>query len=113
MKNQNSNENIGKRIASLRKRLHLTQAQLAEDIGCTSKHLSELERGITGVSIDIQVALSQRLNCSLDYLIKGQDFFSVDSYLPAAITETLKSNNEHEKSILIKYLELYEELRLK
>ena len=87
MKNQSSNENIGKRIAKLRKQQHLTQAQLAEQIGASSKHISEIERGVTGISIDTQVLIAEKLSCSLDFLIKGEEYKSVDSLLPTGIVK--------------------------
>ena len=108
MENQNSNENIGKRIASLRKQHHLTQAQLGELIGSTSKHISEIERGVTGISIDTQVLLADKLHCSLDYLIKGEEFKSIDSFLPEFIIEKLLSNDEKEINLILDYLKMYE-----
>ena len=111
MGNQTSNESIGKRIARLRKLRHLTQAQLADQIGSTSKHVSEIERGVTGISIDIQIQLSEKLHCSLDYLIKGEDYRSVDPFLPARIVEILRSQDVQEMNILMDYLNLYERIR--
>ena len=43
MENPISNESIGKRVAALRKKQHLTQAQLADLVGATAKHISEIE----------------------------------------------------------------------
>ena len=111
MENQSSNESIGKRIAALRKYNKLTQAQLADMIGSTSKHISEIERGITGISIDTQVLLGEHLHCSLDYLIKGTEFQTVDYLLPDSILEILQTRDEHEFSVLLKYLKMYEEIR--
>lgn len=37
MENPISNESIGKRVAALRKKQHLTQAQLADLVGATAK----------------------------------------------------------------------------
>ena len=110
MENQSSNENIGKRIAMLRKYHKLTQAQLAELIGSTSKHISEIERGVTGISIDTQVLLGEQLHCSLDYLIKGDNFKTVDSLLPTGVLEILQSKNEKEIVLLLNYLKMYEEI---
>lgn len=110
MRNQISNENIGKRIARLRKNLHLTQLQLADLIGSTSKHISEIERGVTGISIDTQVLLSEQLHCSLDYLVKGEDFKSVDALLPSGIIKILNSQNAQEISLLLDYLRMYERI---
>ena len=110
MDNQSSNQNIGKRVAALRKQNHWSQAQLADKLNVTSKHISELERGVTGISIDIQVLLCKHLNCSLDYLIKGEDFRSVDSLLPVRIVDILNSGNEQEVSLLLDYLKMYERI---
>ena len=111
LKNQSSNENIGKRVAHLRKQHHLSQAQLAEQIGSTGKHISEIERGKTGISIDTQVQLGEALHCSLDYLIKGDEFRSVDSLLPKSIAEILLSQDVKEINLLLNYLSMYEQLR--
>lgn len=113
MGNQCSNEDIGRRIAGLRKQRKLTQAALADQIGATSKHISEIERGVTGISIDTQVQLSEKLFCSLDYLIKGREYESVESLLPSHIIEILHSPDEEEKEILINYLEMYEKIKRK
>ena len=113
MENQCSNENIGKRIAELRKCQNLTQAALADQIGSTSKHISEIERGVTGISIDTQVKLGEKLHCSLDYMIKGEDYKSVDSLLPVSIIEILHSQDRDEIALLTEYLKLYEKIRKK
>lgn len=113
MENPSSNINIGKRVAYLRKLNHLSQAQLAEKIGTTNKHVSEIERGVTGISIDTQVLLGKALNCSLDYLIKGDEFKSIDHLLPKYILEIFNSGNENEIKLLSSYLELYEKIHYK
>lgn len=110
MENPISNESIGKRVAKLRKKHHLTQAQLADLVGATSKHISEIERGITGISIDMQVLLSKHLYCSLDYLIKGQEYETVETVLPSFAIDILNSHNDSEKSLFIEYLNFYEKL---
>lgn len=110
MENRTSNEDIGKRIAKLRKHKNLTQAALADLIGSSSKHISEIERGVTGISIDTQVQLSQKLQCSLDYLIMGKDYQSVDSLLPVGILEIFRSKDDDEISLLIEYLKIYEKI---
>lgn len=107
---QNSNEEIGKRVATLRKRQHLTQDQLAEKVGVTSKHISEIERGVTGISIDLQIQLGEYLRCSMDYLIKGQEYINVDSLLPTKIIEILQSQDAYEIEILSEYLKIYKKI---
>lgn len=113
MDNQITNERIGKRVAQLRKKHHLTQAKLADLVGSTPKHISEIERGVTGISIDIQIQLSEKLYCSIDYLIKGREFRSVDSALPPYIVELIRSGQKDELRLLTDYLKIYESIRKK
>ncbi|MGN1194803.1 MAG: helix-turn-helix domain-containing protein, partial [Acutalibacteraceae bacterium] len=50
----------------------LTQEEVAEQLGVSVKHFSEVERGLTGLSIDNLIKLSNILGLSLDYIIKGE-----------------------------------------
>ena len=111
MHDEISNQSIGKRVAQLRKKQNFTQAQLADLINSTPKHISEIERGVTGISIDMQVQLCKKLHCSLDYLIMGREYETAEVYLPLSIIEILHSDDETEKSLLIDYIRLFERIR--
>ena len=56
MENPISNESIGKRVAALRKKQHLTQAQLADLVGATAKHISE----VTGIPAREELRLKEQ-----------------------------------------------------
>ena len=62
---------VGRRIQERRVLLHLTQEKLAEEISCTSHYISEIERGAKQPSTDTFLLLSDYLNLSLDYMIRG------------------------------------------
>ena len=62
---------MGQRIKSRRKELKLTQETAAEEIGVSVKHFSEVERGISGLSIENLIKLSNLFGVSIDYIIKG------------------------------------------
>lgn len=64
--------NMGLRIKKRRKELKLTQDELSEMIDVSVKHFSEVERGLTGLSIENLIKLSDILGVSLDYIIKGE-----------------------------------------
>ena len=51
----------------------LTQEELAEQLGISVKHFSEVERGLTGLSIENLIQLSGLLGLSLDYMLKGEE----------------------------------------
>ena len=65
-------ENIGKRIREKRKELHLTQNDIKSSCGISSGALSEIENGNRTPSIIIFHALSEVLNCSMDWLATGK-----------------------------------------
>ena len=66
-------KDMGLRIKTRRKALRLTQETVAERLDVSVKHFSEVERGLTGLSIENLVKLSGVLMVSLDYLVKGEE----------------------------------------
>lgn len=65
-------KDMGMRIRVRRKKLLLTQEETAEQLGVSVKHFSEVERGLTGLSIENLIKLSNILGLSLDYIVKGE-----------------------------------------
>lgn len=63
---------MGLRIKERRKELKLTQDELSEMIDVSVKHFGMVERGLTGLSIENLIKLSDILGVSLDYIIKGE-----------------------------------------
>lgn len=61
---------IGYRIKKARERLHMTQEQLAEIIGCTTQHVSAMERGIKLPRLDTFVCIANALHISSDVLLQ-------------------------------------------
>lgn len=64
---------VGDRIQKRRKELKMTQEYLAVKIDKATKYISEIERGKSGMSIELAIALSNELDISLDYILKGSD----------------------------------------
>lgn len=60
---------LGQRICEERKRLNLTQAQLAEDIDISDTYMGAIERGERGITLDKLIRVSNRLGVSIDYLL--------------------------------------------
>ena len=58
---------LGERIREERQRLHLTQAQLAEDVSDT--YMGAIERGERSLTLDTLVRLVNRLGVTVDYLL--------------------------------------------
>ncbi len=64
---------IGGRIADLRRKKGLTQIQLAEKLNISDKAVSKWESGKCDPSLEMLVALSNFFECTIDYIVKGED----------------------------------------
>ncbi len=72
---------IGRRIRSAREAAGITQEELAQAIGCTTKHVGAIERGLKTPRLDTFICIANTLNASADYLL--QDFLEQPSELLA------------------------------
>lgn len=77
---------IGLRLKQARREKSMTQEKLSEMLGISQKHYSEVERGITGLSVKHLIQISDILSISLDYLLKGT--------ITDDIPESAKINNQ-------------------
>lgn len=77
-------EKIGKFIAECRKKQKLTQEQLGEKIGVTSKSISRWENGKTMPDISLFEPLCKELNISVSELLKGEEINSFENQLDAS-----------------------------
>lgn len=60
---------LGERIKEERKRVHLTQAQLANEIGISDTYMGAIERGERSLTLDTLVKLANRIGVTIDYLL--------------------------------------------
>lgn len=58
---------VGQRIQLARKNQNLTQSEVCEKIGWTSKHLSAVEQGTSRPSFELIVSLTKVLRVNMDY----------------------------------------------
>lgn len=61
---------IGQRIKKAREATGITQDELAKVIGCSTKHIGALERGIKTPSLDMFVTIANTLGASADLLLQ-------------------------------------------
>ena len=78
-------QKVGKFIASVRKELNLTQAQLGEKLGVTGKTVSKWETGIYMPDLSLLKSLSEILGVSIYELLDGER-------IPVNIPEKSKSD---------------------
>lgn len=75
---------LGERIRLLRKKRGHTQEQLAQEAGISDKYLSEVERGVSKVSVEVLDKVASGLNVELRDLLSmdlEDDRNQVEEYL--------------------------------
>lgn len=63
---------ISYRVKEQRKKLGLTQEQLAQKCACSRVYLSQVENGKTTLSVTIAQRLADIFDCDLDYLLNNE-----------------------------------------
>ncbi len=66
------NLRVGANIQRIREEHHYTQEGLSELIGVTPNHLSAIERGVSGISLELMEKLCQVLSVTADQILFGQ-----------------------------------------
>ena len=64
-------QHIGARIKAERNRMRLTQAQLAELVDLSVQYISQIERGVRHLSLEVIANIAVTLNASVDMLMFG------------------------------------------
>lgn len=71
---------IGRRIRGARKRLNLTQEALAEKVGLSVPHMSNIENGKTKVSLPSLVQIANALQTTVDGLLHDNLTVAYDAF---------------------------------
>ena len=82
---------LGERIREERKRLSLTQAELAEAIDISDTYMGAIERGERSLTLDTLVRLVNRLGVTVDYML-AQSESDKDPKILAKFTQ---NTNKH------------------
>ena len=69
MSEQENRKQLGKRIKMQRVEKDMNQAELAEKIHLKQSQLSQVERGLLGLSVDQLRAIAKALGCTAAYLL--------------------------------------------
>lgn len=68
---------IGKRIRQKRKSMYMTAADINKQTSIAPATLSDIERGIKAPSCITLLRLSEILECTTDWILKGDDSLSI------------------------------------
>ncbi len=65
-------EIIGNRIQAKRRSKNFTQEQMAEHLDVTAGYISQIERGVTKINLDMLSSISEYLECDIsDFILKS------------------------------------------
>lgn len=67
-KYQQTRETMYLRIRSLRKKQHITQAQMAQYLCISRRTYANYERGIHAMPAEVLLHIAEMFSCSMDYL---------------------------------------------
>lgn len=91
---------IGARIKSERARRGITQELLAEKLDVTVGYVSQVERGITKISLDLLAKISTLLECDIADLITNSAV-NADGYLSDEITNDVRKLKSRDKKAVL------------
>ena len=80
-------QQIGKHLADLRKKNHYKQIELAEKLNVSQQVISNIERGLSGMSIAKFKDICTALDIDADYILFGVSTHNVETILNKYIKE--------------------------
>lgn len=90
---------IGQRIRVLRKKKHLSQEQLAEQVWISTTHMSHIETASTKLSLPVLVDIAKALDASVDEILFGSKTSNLKA-IENDIEAILRSCTEEEAKLL-------------
>lgn len=94
---------LGKRIREERKRLNLTQAELAEAIDISDTYMGAIERGERSLTLDTLVRLVNRLGVTVDYML-SESVSDCDSNIAEQFKQIIDGQPMNRKQMAIQIL---------
>ncbi|MCH5182845.1 MAG: helix-turn-helix transcriptional regulator [Oscillospiraceae bacterium] len=96
---------IGAKIKARRREIKLTQENLAETLSVSVGYVSQVERGVTKVSLDLLARIGAALDCDLTRFLS--DSATSDSgYLKSELTEKYDRLSASQKRMLLGILDV-------
>ena len=97
---------LGKRIKNQRLSKGITQENFAEQLNVSVGYISQLERGITKISLERLVEISEYLSCNVEWLLDGVNTAS-KQYLSKDFHEMYEQLSAKEKKLFSLFLKTY------
>ena len=99
---------IGERIKQCRKSKGMTQDVLAEKLNVSIGYVSQVERGITKISLDLLGAISSILDCDVASLI-SESAVNSNEYMETEIVNEIKKLDNKKRKYILEVIKLTNE----
>jgi transcriptional regulator with XRE-family HTH domain len=99
---------IGERIKQVRKSRNMTQEALAEKLNVSIGYVSQVERGITKISLDLLGAISTILDCDVATLISESAIHSND-YMMTEMIEAISKLDDKKRKYIFEIIKITNE----
>lgn len=99
---------IGERIKRKRKTREMTQEILAEQLGVSIGYVSQVERGITKISLDLLGAISSILNYDIAEFI-SESAVNSNEYMETELLNEIKKLDQKKKKFILQLIKLTNE----
>lgn len=96
---------IGSRIKAQRIKRRLTQEVMAEKLDVTIGYVSQVERGITKISLDLLAKISSILNCDIAELVTNSSVNS-EVYMIDEIVNDFRKLSGRDKKIVLSLIRI-------
>ena len=91
---------IGERIKKARKLMGLTQEAMAERLNVSIGYVSQVERGITKISLDLLGAVSGILDCDIASLVSESVLHS-DNYMETDLLREIRKLDDRKRKYVL------------
>ena len=96
---------IGERIKKVRKANGITQELLAERLGVSIGYVSQVERGITKISLDLLGAISSILDCDIATFIT-ESAINSNEYMESELLSEIRKLDAKKKKYILEIIKL-------
>ena len=104
-KNDESKVAIGARIKEIRLKRNISQDTFAELIGVSNgAHVSNIERGFSGISVSKLMTICKVLDIEADYLLFGMTSNSVETSLHYYLKQLNRQQSQYLMEIITSYI---------
>lgn len=98
---------IGKRIKQARLAKKYTQEALADKIGVGMQHISDIERGLAGMSVATLLDILRVLECDADYILLGKSTTAPNNPINKIISNMTQEQGMYAEELLKVYAKSY------